>query len=262
MNGHDTFAEELTRYLLDELPAEERRSLEHHLGSCGECRAELEKLRAAEALLTLTTAEAAPPARARARLMAAVAHEPRMAVVHEKAHASAHRRAWWIWIPTAATLALAIAVGLLWQENVDLREKADKLAALEAQEQLDTQKSKEMVVDLTAKGALHMNLTETGMPPQPHGKATYNPKDGGIVFVASNLVQLPEGSTYQLWIVPVNGGKPIPAGTFKPGPQGTAVVMKHDVPKVRPKMFAVSVEPEQPGRREPTSPMVLSSSGE
>ena len=258
MNGHETFSEDLTRYLLDELSPGERSELEHHLGSCGECRAELDKLRAAEALLTLTSAETAPPPRARARLMAAIEHEPRMAVVT----GSAHRRAWWIWIPTAATLALAIAVGLLWQENSDLREKADKLAALEAQEQLDTQKSKEMVVDLTAKGALHMNLSETGMPPQPHGKATYNPKDGGIVFVGSNLVQLPEGSTYQLWIVPVNGGTPIPAGTFKPGPQGTAVVMKHDVPKVRPKMFAVSVEPEKPGRREPTSPMVLSSSGE
>jgi len=258
MNGHETFSEDLTRYLLGELSPDERRSLERHLGSCGECRAELEKLRVGEALLTLTSAEAAPPPRARARLMSAIAREPRLAVVHE----SAHRRGWWIWIPTAATLALAIAVGLLWQENADLREKADKLATLEAQEQLDTQKSKEMVVDLTAKGAMHMNLTEAGMPPQPHGKATYNPKDGGIIFVGTNLVQLPEGSTYQLWIVPVNGGKPIPAGTFKPGPQGTAVVMKHDVQKVRPRMFAVSVEPEKPGQHEPTSPMVLVSSGE
>ena len=258
MTGHETFSEELTRYLLDELSPGERGSLERHLGGCGECRAELDKLRAAEALLTLTSAEAAPPPRARARLMAAIEREPRLAVVHE----GAHRRAWWIWIPSAATLALAIAVGLLWQDNADLREKANKLATLEAQEQLDAQKSKEMVVDLTAKGAMHMNLTETGMVPQPHGKATYNPKDGGIIFVGSNLVQLPEGRTYQLWIVPVNGGSPIPAGTFKPGPEGTAVVMKHDVQKVRPKMFAVSVEPDKAGRREPTSPMVLMSNGE
>ena len=255
MNGHETFSAELTRYLLGELPDSERNELERHLGACGECRAELEKLRAAEALLALSAAEAAPPARARTRLMAAIAREPRLAVVHE----GAHRRPWWMWVPTAAALALAIAVGLLWQENADLQEKADKLATLEAQqEQLDSKNKKEMVVDLTAKDAMHMTLTETGMVPQPRAKATYNPKDGGIVFVASNLMQLPEGRSYQLWIVPNDGGKPIPAGVFKPSPGGTAVVMKHDAQKVRPKMLAVSVEPDK-GAPEPTSPMVLSS---
>lgn len=254
MTEHETFANEMTRYLLDELPAEERRSLERHLGSCGECRAELENLRGAEALLTLASTEAVPPLRARARLLAALGREPRMAVVHQGARA----RSWWLWIPSTATLALAIVVGLLWQENMDLREKAAKLATLEAQQELDAQNTKELVADLTAKGAIHVNLNEAGAEPQPHAKATYNPRDGGIVFVASNLTPLPAGQAYQLWIVPMNDGKPIRAASFRPTSLGTAVVMKHDKFKAAPKMFAVTIEPEH-GTGDPSYPAVLAS---
>ena len=254
MNGHETFAEELTRYLLNELPAGERSSLERHLGTCGECRNELERLRAAEALLTLTSAEAVPPPRARARLLASIAREPRLAVVHEASRA----RAWWIWIPSTAALALAIVVGLLWHENLDLREKADTLAALETQQEVNSQNTKEVLADLTAKGAIHVNLNEAGADPQPHARATYNPKDGGIVFVANNLTPLPEGQAYQLWIVPMNDGKPIRAATFRPTKRGTAVVTKHDKLRSTPKMFAVTIEPEH-GTGEPTYPALLSS---
>lgn len=251
---HETFVEELTRYLLDELSAGERRSLEQHLGACGECRAELEQLRGAEAFLTLASPEAAPPPRARARLLSAIGREPRMAVVYQ----GGRTRAWWAWIPSVAALALAMAVGLLWHENVDLREKAEKLAVLEAQQEVDTQNTKELVADLTAKGAIHVNLTEAGAEPQPHAKATYNPRDGGIVFVANNLTPLPAGQAYQLWIVPTNGGKPIRAASFRPGPRGTAVVMKHDKMKAMPQMFAVTIEPEH-GTGDPSYPAVLAS---
>ena len=254
--GHEQFAEELTRYLLGELPDSDRALLERHLGSCGECRAELDQLRSAEALLTLTGDEAAPPPRARARLMAAIAREPRMAVVHQ----AARPRAWWVWIPPIVALALAIAVGVLWQENSDLHEKEAKLAALEAQQELDAQNTKEIVADMTAKGAIHVNLHQAGADPQPHAKATFNPKDGGIVFVASNLSPLPEGQAYQLWIVPTDHGKPIPAATFKPSARGTAVVMKHGKFKSSPQMFAVTIEPEKNGTGLPTYPPVLASS--
>ena len=260
MTGHETFVEELTRYLLNELPAEERRSVEQHLGTCGECRGELEKLRGAEALLALSNSEVAPPPRARARLMSAIAREPRLAVVSQ----TSRPRAWWMWIPSVAALALAIAVGVLWQENSDLHEKANRLAALEAQPDLDTQnakETKEIIADMTAKGAIHVTLSQAGAEPQPHAKATYNPKDGGIVFIANNLTQLPAGEAYQLWIVPMDHGKPIPAGTFKPSSRGTAVVTNHSKMKTAPQMFAVTIEPENGPNSAamPTYPAVLAS---
>lgn len=254
MTGHEQFAAELTRYLVGELPPEERRAVEQHLGACGECRAELDELRSAEALLTLASPDAVPPPRARARLLAAIGREPRMAVVHE----SARPRPWFIWIPSVVALALAIAVGLLWQENADLHESEAKLAAMETQQELDAQNTKELLADLTAKGAIHVNLNEAGAEPQPHARATYNPKDGGIVFVANNLTPLPAGQAYQLWIVPTNDGKPIRAATFRPTARGTAVVMKHDKRKMTPRMFAVTIEPEH-GSGDPSYPAVLAS---
>jgi anti-sigma-K factor RskA len=260
MTGHETFVEELTRYLLNELPAEERRSVEQHLGTCGECRTELEKLRSAEALLVLSGEEAAPPPRARARLMSAIAREPRLAVVPQ----ASRPRAWWMWIPSVAALALAIAVGVLWQENSDLREKANRLAAIEAQQDLGTQnakETKEIIADMTAKGAIHVTLHQAGTDPQPHAQAAYNPKDGGIVLIASNLTQLPAGEAYQLWIVPMDHGKPIRAATFKPTSRGTAVVMNHNKMKTAPQMFAVTIEPEDGMNSTalPTYPAVLAS---
>jgi anti-sigma-K factor RskA len=256
MTGHEKFTEELTRYLLDELPSDERRSLERHLGSCGDCRAEMERMRGAEALLALAVPETVPPPRARARLMAAIGHEPRMAVIQQ---GSRTHTPWWVWIPSVVALALAMAVGLLWQENADLHEKESKLAALEAQQELDSQNTKEIVADMTAKGAMHVVLHQTGADPQPHAKATYNPKDGGIVFVASNLSPLPAGQAYQLWIVPTDHGKPIAAAMFKPTSRGTAMVMKHGKFKTSPQMFAVTIEPEH-GTGLPTYPPVLASS--
>ena len=258
MTQHEQFADELVRYLLDELTADERRELERHLGACGECRAELVKLRGDAALLTLSSPLATPPPRARARLMAAIAREPRMAVV---ASGSRPRTAaWWVWIPSFATLALAIAVGLLWHDNLDLRHEASEMTTIMAQQEMDQQKTKEVIAAMTAPGAMRATLIEAGSLPQAHGKASYNPKNGDVVFMATNLKQLPTKQAYQLWLVPVSGGKPVAAGSFKPNEHGTAVLMKHDMPKVKAKLFAVTVEPEE-GTAEPSTPVVLTSGG-
>ena len=73
MSMHEQFGEDLALYALDALAGDERASLEKHLATCAGCRAELEQLRGDGALLALSTLGPKPPARARQRLLDAVA---------------------------------------------------------------------------------------------------------------------------------------------------------------------------------------------
>ena len=258
MTQHEQIAGDLTRYLLGELSAGERSEVERHLGACGECRAELQRLHGDASVLALTSPPTAPPPRARARLLAAIAREPRLQVA---AGGSRHRALWWAWIPSFAALALAIAVGLLWRENTDLRNEATEMTGMLTQYELDAQKTKEVMTAMTAPGTVRATLTEAGYTPQARGKASYNPRSGDVVLVASDLKQLPPDQTYQLWLVPTAGGKLVAAGSFKPDAHGHAVVMQHNGPKMKARMFAVTIEPQQ-GNLQPSTPVILQGGGE
>jgi anti-sigma-K factor RskA len=262
MKSHEQVAGELTRYALGELNPMERAELERHVASCGDCQSDLQRLQGDLALLALASPRVAPPPRARARLLAAIGREPRMAPAIAPAigRPGPLRALWWMWTPSAAAFALAIVVGLLWHDNADLRRETRDLASMVANIQLDAQNSKELLTVLTAPDAMHITLIETGSRPQPHGKATYAPLKGTLVFVASNLGQLPPRKAYQLWLVATPGGKPIPAGTFKPDLRGSAMVMHQTAPRLKPKRFAVTIEAEE-GTESPTTPMVMVGDG-
>jgi anti-sigma-K factor RskA len=258
MQQHEQFAGDLTRYLLGELAPGERAELERHLGACGACRAELRKLHGDIALLALASPVQQPPAHARQRLLDAIAHEPKLVPMPPREERP--RLLWWLWAPSVAALVLAIAGGLLWRDNQDLRHEARDLASIVAQTQLDYQHTKELLATLTDQEAMHVTLMAEGATLQPHARATYVPKKGTLVFMANNLGPLPPKKAYQLWLVPSAGGNPISAGTFKPDERGSAMVMRHSAPGVKAKMFAVTVEREE-GTSSPTMPMVLVSPG-
>ena len=75
MSAHEQFGEDLALYALNALEGEERATLEKHLATCAACRLELEELRGDGALLAMSTMGPRPPARAKQRLMDAVAKE-------------------------------------------------------------------------------------------------------------------------------------------------------------------------------------------
>ncbi|HZD09544.1 MAG TPA: hypothetical protein VE176_14910, partial [Candidatus Limnocylindrales bacterium] len=79
MNAHPQFAEALALYTMGALDnPQDLAALESHLGTCGDCRRELEALRGDTALLALSATGPQPPARSRQRLLNAVAAEPRV----------------------------------------------------------------------------------------------------------------------------------------------------------------------------------------
>jgi len=251
MSVHEQFAEDLALFALGTLTGEERSALEKHLTECASCRRELDHLRGDMALLALSTAGPHPPARARKRLMDAIAREPRRAAA----------RSWWILAPWFAAAALAIGLVFLWIRNSDLDQRIARLQKESAEQQGELQRAREIVSTLTATDAMRVTLVAAKTPPQPQGKVMYMRDRGSLIFLASNLPAVPSQKAYELWLIPMTGA-PVAAGVFKPDARGSATVINPPLPKnVEAKAFAITVEAEA-GSSTPTMPIVMMGAGE
>jgi anti-sigma-K factor RskA len=244
----------LALYALGSLEGDAVVSLERHLEECAACRQELARLQGDMALLALAASGPAPPQRARQRLLKTIAREPR------SLRTVFVRRRWWTLAPVFASLVLAVFAIMLWKENARQRDRIEALRTDTAQNQATLEEAKHLLALLTDPSAMHVTLVAEPSKPQPEGKAIYMPRNGALVFMGSNLAPLPPQKTYELWLMPMQGGKPMPAGTFTPDPHGNAMVMMPPMsPGVEPKMFAVTIEPAG-GSPTPTMPMVLAGS--
>lgn len=253
MTPHQQFVDELALYLMGALEGEERAAVAAHLETCRECREELARLEADLALLALSS-EAKPPAGARERLLDKVRREPRPVFVPQK------RRWSWLAIPAFAALALAVIATHFWYENRHLRQDLASERAMLDQQRLDAAHAQQVLAVLTAADAQRITLVAANTRPQPQGKAVYVPRSGQLVFMAGSMAPLPAGKAYELWLLPMSGAPPMPAGMFKPDSSGSAMVMMPPLPAgTEAKAFAVTIEPES-GSPTPTMPIVISGS--
>jgi hypothetical protein len=269
MNEHPQFAESLALYAMGSLDdPQDLAALQAHLGTCGECRRELEALRADTALLALSAAGPQPPARSRERLLSAIAAEPRVERRSPQRYAVGRLRPRWFNLaPTLVMVLLACFSILLWR---DLRNTRRTLRRTHAQlEQLQaelTQKNTElaeakMVTDLLhAPDAWPLTLVSKKTPPQPQMKMIYSQQKGSLFLLASNTPVLPENKIYQLWLLPADGSAPMSAGWFKPDSKGNGMMFHKMSAGIAAKGFAVTVEPPG-GSRTPTMPIVMEPAG-
>jgi len=253
MSEHQQFDEDLALYALDSLTGEERTLLEKHVEGCAACRRELEQLRGDVALMAMSVGGPKPPARARQRLLDAIAREPRRTSLTA-------RRGWWALAPWFAAAALALLAAWFWRQSDQLSQRVARLESQSAEQQAQLQQAREVVATLTATDALVVPVTAPNTPPQPQGKAIYVRDKARLIFVASNMPALPPQRAYELWLIPVKGA-PIPAGVFKPDARGSAIVIHPPLPAgVEAKAFAITVEPEA-GSSSPTMPIVMIGAG-
>ena len=251
MNTHEQFAEDLALYALGALEGQDRLALEKHLEECSGCRTELEQLRGDAALLAFSASGPRPPSRSRERLMAAIAKEPRRVPVRP-----VKRLAWWRGLEWAAAAAAIVVVLLLVRQNNDLQRRLAGLQSNSTDQQQQLLQAKQIIATLTSADAERYVLVAGKTPPQPQGRAIYVSSSGTLVFLASNMPQLPPQKAYELWLIPANGA-PIPAGVFRPNAQGSAAVIKPPLrPGVEAKTFAITVEPAA-GSSAPTSQPVM-----
>jgi uncharacterized damage-inducible protein DinB len=264
MATHEQFADDLALYALGSLPPAEAAALEQHLQSCAACRRELQELHGDASLLALSAAGPAPPARSRERLLAAIKKEPR-----RQRMVLYHARPWWAIAPVVAALALAAFAFLMWhensklkQENAEAQQKVQALSAELAKQQHESERAREMLAMLTSPEVQRVTLTTGKSAPQPTGKAMYLRSKGHLMFMANNLPRLPERKVYELWLIPMSGAPPMPAGTFMPDEKGGAMVMNPPMAAgTEARAFAVTVE-DAPGSEKPTMPMVLMGAGQ
>src|SRR5262249_1586320 len=143
----------------------------------------------------------------------AIAAEPRLPKAVPQ---PAHTRSWWGalgWVAAAVMIALSI---LLMRQNASLTSEVASLRSLTVNQQSELQQTKEIVTTLLDPGSQEIEMVAVGSKPQPRGKAIYQRRNRNLIFLASNLSQLPPEKIYELWLFPANGGAPIAAGLFKP----------------------------------------------
>jgi anti-sigma-K factor RskA len=251
-DGHNT-QEELASYAMQNLPAEESASIREHLRNCAPCRTELAEVCGDLALLGIAVEQQPLPEGARERFLKRIGGSPAEVVPIRSA-----RRGPGFWIPWIAAAAMAIVAISLGVQNRALNDELQDESRLVTNLAGQASKAQQVLEVLTAPSAQRVTLTEGKTPPAPTARATYLPERGGLILLATNLKPLPEGKTYELWVIPADGKAPVPAGLFRPDTVGTAtLVLPQLSPGIQAKAFGVTIE-NASGSDAPTSPIILS----
>ena len=253
--------EDLALYAMQALTPEENRDAQAHLDECAYCRAALSESLVDLAVIGLSAEQQVLPEGARQRFIERIAKTPQETVPAPRAvtpfparEERGIRFGWMGWVAAAAALAIAAYLGYgNFKLKEQLGENRAQIALLAAQ----ADRAQELTDALTSPAAKQVTLTESKQPALPVGHATYLPKRGALIFVASNLRPVAADKTYELWLIPSNGKAPIPAGLFRPDASGSASVILPPLPEgIEAKAFGVTIEDAQ-GSATPTLPIVM-----
>jgi anti-sigma-K factor RskA len=219
-------------YALDALDSEERDAFEAHLAGCERCQEELTSFWQVTGALAVAATGAPPSDSLRERILADARSERQNVIPLES-----RRQRLLPVLSAAAAIAAAVAVGLgLYAVSLN-GELDDTQAALAHQTDVAS-----VLADPDARSV----ALQSG-----DGRVVVA-DSGDAVLVLNDAKPLPEGKTYQAWVIGTDR-KPHPAGTFEPA-NGKAVV-KVGRPVHAQGIVAVTVEDEG-GATTPTLPLV------
>lgn len=249
--------EDLALYAMQALTPDEMRKAQEHLDQCTHCRAGLAEALGDIALIGLSVDQEPLPEGVKERFLQKIDEETaRIQAMSTYPKAVRQKSYGWIgWLAAAACLAIAAYFGI---HSFDLQQRLNTAAGQTAELAAQAERAQIILDVLTSKQAVHVTLTETKQPAQPSGNATYLQDRGALIFYGHNLHPLPSGKIYELWLIPQNGKPPIPAGTFRPDPSGSASVILPPIPPGTPaKAFGITIEPAE-GSSAPTLPIIMS----
>ncbi len=233
----ERFDELKDAFVLGALPEEERREFEEYLAAHPERQAEIDELGTVAGLLALSPQEQEPPPELRRRIMDAVGAEA------GRPHGS--RRSVFAWIGgllSVRNLALGAAallvIGLFSWSMLLQGEVQDLQGRVQS---LQNQPQEPQMVKLVGTG------TEQG------ARAEVVTLEGDrAVLVVEDMPPIPEGKTYQIWVI--EGDVPKPSGLFESKQDSVAAVVEH--PVGGGDVIAVTVEPEGGSPQPTTEPML------
>jgi hypothetical protein len=267
---HDQARELLAAAALDGLPADEQAAVLVHAESCPDCGPALAALRDATAELAFAIPDAGDDELARARVRARLLARARADRDAAGAGAttplvSSRRRRPWIASPVAgwsAAVAIGLAAALVIAvvstrtardaRTLALTRATDSLRIARLEDSLSARDS--TLRELTGQEVSILRLT-SGAPRAPWAWMFWNHANNHWTFVAHNLPAASAGKTYQLWLVTAKAK--ISAGTFAPGPDGSARI-EATYPLARDSLRAIAVTEEPAGGvPQPTGPFVI-----
>ena len=252
------------------LPEEQRRVALHAAEGCARCEVALREAHGALDVLALAAPSVAPSARGRESLLASLdaavplrVRPERQAPPPQPRRGLAQRFA-----AIAAGLALLLASASLFEVLRQGRETRRALELADARvEQRIAAEGQQREALAQRVGAFEQEL-ETRVASSVSlalaGEATFGTADARVVMdaagqqvllLASRIPPLPEGRTYQLWVIV--SGAPRSLGVFAPDRDGRVIYVQSE-PLDLPTgvQAAVSIEPSG-GVPQPTGPIVL-----
>ena len=271
MTTHDALhiqPDDLIQYALGTLKETQLSTMTAHISMCNVCRGELGKVQVELASFASVQPETALPAGARDRFMAKLQQNPaaesRFVQARNRSRFYIMTKSLQGWIESAVPVrilagALAVAVIILSYDDLDHIHEIRQLVPAMKRAERDTAQLAELKNFLHGSNIQQVTLHEKpAVDKVPEGHTLYSSTTGELVFTASNMQAPPTGKTYELWLLPTGGGKPIPAGTFVPDLQGNgAIVFPQLAENVQASGFGITVENEG-GSTTPTMPIILS----
>lgn len=249
---HDAAFPEVGALALGALPRDEARLVRAHVENCAVCSAEFDAMtRVVAAMPIAPRGGTMAPGRSsavRGRLMARAAQGQ----AHNRSSGNVSRA-----LAIAASVAV-IALGLAYynqhsaqQELIAGAAKRDSVIA--ALNTLIRERDTELAA-ITGPAVSVMELSSTGIHP-PTARMFWDKATNKWTLFAHGLTTPKAGRTYELWLVTAD--KKIPAGTFKPGDDGSAVVRAtYAMQPADLKAIAITDEPDG-GVSAPTGAVVL-----
>lgn len=227
-------------YAVDALDDDERARFEEHLVSCAECRAEVDSLREASALLGDVSATPPPPS-VRDNVLAGIREvRPLPPVITPSTplslDARRRRRLPGRGLLAAASVLLAVGVGAAvvqpWQDDASEVQvtAADRV--------------------LRATDATRTSLT---FPDGATATVVRSVSEGKAVIVTEDMPPPPNGKVYELWLQTPEG-EMVPAGLMPPSPDQT-FLLEGDAGEAM--AAGITIEPVGGSPQPTTSPIAL-----
>lgn len=240
-DNHLPFRENLSAYVLGALDADETATLQAHLQACDSCRAELADYQRVSAGLLSALPPQAPPAALKRTLAARLPSAKKSVRPRWQLGLSFGRFA----TATALTLLLGMNIFSSFQMRALQTQQAELTRQLEMEQTA--------LAMIASPGAYTLPVSDGDVA----GSLIVNHEKNSAILLLSNLPELKEGETYQMWFIKPDDGR-VSAGLFEVNREGSITIASLDSGDSLQAYtgIGVTVEPAG-GSDQPTGPKVF-----
>jgi anti-sigma-K factor RskA len=206
-DNHLPFRENLSAYALGALDTDETAALQAHLQTCDSCRAELaDYQRVSAGLLSALSPQAPRPALKRT-LAARLPSAKKAARPRWQLH--------WSLGQFATATALTLLLGMNLFSILQVRALQSQQATLTRQLAME----QTALAMIASPGATTLPVSDANVA----GSMIFNSEKNSAILILSNLPELKEGETYQIWLIEPDDGR-VSAGLIDANREGDITI--------------------------------------